>query len=156
MQEMPSLNMPVQRLKVAILKLDVPCSGPVPHSGEILTTGKSHGKKPDTHYSPTGRRNHGSPLKRLLDTWDRNGSTSGLTPWQIWWRWWWWWRWLWLWWWCLVSGKGDSTVQFEGQESDSSWTAWLLDTGAIGCTEMSVTKYQQSYILFTHQQMRFF
>jgi len=34
-------------------------------------------------YSPTGRRNHGSPLKRLLDTWDRNGSTSGPTPWQI-------------------------------------------------------------------------
>ena len=23
------------------------------------------------------------PLKRLLDTWDRNGSTSGPTPWQI-------------------------------------------------------------------------
>ena len=23
------------------------------------------------HYSPTGRRNHGRPLKRLLDTWDR-------------------------------------------------------------------------------------
>jgi len=35
------------------------------------------------HYSPTGRRNHGRPLKRLLDTWDRNGSTSGPTPWQI-------------------------------------------------------------------------
>jgi len=35
------------------------------------------------HYSPTGRRNHGGPLKRLLDTWDRNGSTSGPTPWQI-------------------------------------------------------------------------
>jgi len=33
--------------------------------------------------SPTGRRNHGRPLKRLLDTWDRNGSTSGPTPWQI-------------------------------------------------------------------------
>jgi len=45
MQEMPSLNMPVQRLKVAILPLDLPCSGPVTHSGEILTTGKSHGKK---------------------------------------------------------------------------------------------------------------
>jgi len=29
------------------------------------------------HYSPTGRRNHGRSLKRLLDTWDRNGSTSG-------------------------------------------------------------------------------
>ena len=34
-------------------------------------------------YSPTCRRNHGRPLKRLLDTWDRNGSTSGPTPWQI-------------------------------------------------------------------------
>jgi len=44
---MPSLNMPVQRLKVAILPLDLPCSGPVTHSGKILTTGKSHGKKPD-------------------------------------------------------------------------------------------------------------
>jgi len=35
------------------------------------------------HYSPTGRNNHGRPLKRLLDTWDRNGSTSGPTLWQI-------------------------------------------------------------------------
>ena len=35
------------------------------------------------YYSPTGRRNHGRPLKRLLDTWDRNGSTSGPTPWKI-------------------------------------------------------------------------
>ena len=34
-------------------------------------------------YSPTGRRNHGRLLKRLPDTWDRNGSTSGPTPWQI-------------------------------------------------------------------------
>src|SRR5215469_2724703 len=44
---MPSLNKPVQRLKVATLPLDLPCSGPVTHSGEISTTGKSHGKKPD-------------------------------------------------------------------------------------------------------------
>ena len=35
------------------------------------------------HYSPAGRRNHGRLLKRLLDTWDRNGSTSGPTAWQI-------------------------------------------------------------------------
>ena len=35
------------------------------------------------HYSPTGRRNYGRPLKRLLYTWDRNGSTSGPTPWQM-------------------------------------------------------------------------
>jgi len=34
-------------------------------------------------YFPTGRRNHGRPLKRLLDAWDRNGSTSGPTAWQI-------------------------------------------------------------------------
>jgi hypothetical protein len=34
------------------------------------------------HYSPTGRRNHGRTLKRLLDTWDWNGSTNGPTPWQ--------------------------------------------------------------------------
>ena len=47
MEKMPSLNKPVQRLKVAILPLDLPCSGPVTHSGEISTTGKSHGKKPD-------------------------------------------------------------------------------------------------------------
>ena len=64
MEEMPSLNTPVQRLKVAILPLDLPCSGPVKvailpldlpcsgpvtHSVEILTTGKFHGKKPDRY-----------------------------------------------------------------------------------------------------------
>jgi hypothetical protein len=35
------------------------------------------------HYSTTGRRKHGRSLKRLLDTWDRNGSTSGPSPSQI-------------------------------------------------------------------------
>ena len=35
------------------------------------------------YYSPAGRRNHGRPLNRLLDTWDRNGLISGPTPWQI-------------------------------------------------------------------------
>ena len=34
-------------------------------------------------YFPTGRRNHGRPLKRLLDAWDRNGSTSGPIPWKM-------------------------------------------------------------------------
>jgi hypothetical protein len=34
-------------------------------------------------YSPTGSRNHGRPLKRLLDTWDQKQSTSGPTPRQI-------------------------------------------------------------------------
>jgi hypothetical protein len=48
MEEIPSINMPIQRLKVAILPLDLPCSEPVTHSEEILTTGKSHRKKPDS------------------------------------------------------------------------------------------------------------
>ena len=47
MKEMPSLNMPVGRLKVAILPLDLPCSGPVTHSEETLTTGMPHRKKTD-------------------------------------------------------------------------------------------------------------
>jgi hypothetical protein len=47
MEEMPSLNKPVQRLKVAVLPPDLPCSEPVTHSGEISTTDNSHGKKPD-------------------------------------------------------------------------------------------------------------
>ena len=36
--------MPVQRLNVAILPLDLPCSGLVTHLGEILTIGKTHKK----------------------------------------------------------------------------------------------------------------
>jgi hypothetical protein len=60
MEEMPSLNMPVQRLKITILPLDLTCSGLVTHSGEILTTGKSHEKKPDRfslNYSNINRYN---------------------------------------------------------------------------------------------------
>jgi hypothetical protein len=36
--------MPVQGLKVTIQPLDLPCSGLVTHSGESLTTEKSHKK----------------------------------------------------------------------------------------------------------------
>ena len=35
------------------------------------------------HNFPTGRMNYGRLSKRFLDMWDRNRSTSGLTPWQI-------------------------------------------------------------------------
>ena len=35
------------------------------------------------YYSPTGRRNHGRPLKILPHTLDPNGSTSGPTPLKI-------------------------------------------------------------------------
>jgi len=45
--------MPVQWLKVAILPLDLPCSGLLTNSGETLTTGKSHGKKPDRSFEET-------------------------------------------------------------------------------------------------------
>ena len=44
---MPSQNVPIQRLKVAVLQWDIPCSGIVTHAGEILTTDMSHKKKPD-------------------------------------------------------------------------------------------------------------
>ena len=49
MEEIPFINMPVQRLNLAVLPLDSPCSGLVTHSGEILTTSRSRGKKPDIH-----------------------------------------------------------------------------------------------------------
>ena len=42
MEEMPSQNMLVQKLKVAVPPMDLPCSGIEIHSVEILTTGKSH------------------------------------------------------------------------------------------------------------------
>jgi hypothetical protein len=70
MEEMPSLNMSVQRLKVAILPPDLPCSGPVTHSGEILTTGKSHGKKSDTIYL-NDNMGFNSVLKVLIKQRDR-------------------------------------------------------------------------------------
>jgi hypothetical protein len=60
---MPSLNKPVQRLRVATLPLDLPGSGPVTHSGEISTTGKSHGKKPD-----------GFSLNDDTDYWNTRGT----------------------------------------------------------------------------------
>jgi hypothetical protein len=47
MEETPSQNTPVQRLKVATLPQDLPCSGPVTHSGGISITNKSHKKKPE-------------------------------------------------------------------------------------------------------------
>jgi hypothetical protein len=59
-EEMPSINTPVQRSKVAVLPLDLPCSGPITHSGEILTNGKSHGKKPDKFHL-----NDDTDLKKL-------------------------------------------------------------------------------------------
>ena len=39
-------NMPVLRLKLAVLPLDLTCSGFVTHSEEILTTVKSHMQNP--------------------------------------------------------------------------------------------------------------
>jgi hypothetical protein len=47
LEEMPSQNMAVQRLKVTTLPLDLPCCGLIVHSEEILTPGKSHNKNPD-------------------------------------------------------------------------------------------------------------
>jgi hypothetical protein len=33
--------------------------------------------------TPKGKKNQGRPLKRLLDVWDQNGSTSSPTPRQL-------------------------------------------------------------------------
>jgi len=46
MEEMPSQNMPVQRLDVAVLLLALQCFELVTNSREILTTGKSDKDKP--------------------------------------------------------------------------------------------------------------
>jgi hypothetical protein len=72
--------MPVQRLKVAILQLDLTCSGPVTHSGETLTTGKSHGKKPDRdEIYEKNRRIHLDRLqnKYTNDKGIKNNTNSG-------------------------------------------------------------------------------
>ena len=71
------------------------------------------------HYSPTGIRNHGKPLKILLDTWDRNRSTSGPTPWQ----------------------KRDDDIAPISKDQGSL----PLKMGQTGCPETSVSNYQ--YIL---------
>jgi hypothetical protein len=42
-----SIYMPVQRLKVAVLPLDLRCSGPLTHSGDISIADKSHKRKLD-------------------------------------------------------------------------------------------------------------
>jgi hypothetical protein len=67
MEEMPSLNMSVHMLKLATLPLDLPCSGPVTHSGEILTTGKSHRKKPDRRGFWTRETGTGQHVAQLHD-----------------------------------------------------------------------------------------
>jgi hypothetical protein len=83
MEEMSSLNMLVQRLKVTILPLDLPCSGPVSHSGELITTGKTHRKtfeEASGHARPervnkwpnsmTSKRKFQNTSKREVSLWD--------------------------------------------------------------------------------------
>jgi hypothetical protein len=61
MEEIPSQNTLVQRLT---LPLDLHCSGPVTHSGDIPSTGKSHKMKLDgKNYIPKGKWNQGKPLR---------------------------------------------------------------------------------------------
>jgi hypothetical protein len=53
MEETPFQNILIQRLKVAVLPLDLACSGIVTHSGEILTTGTIPKKKSDGFFPKT-------------------------------------------------------------------------------------------------------
>jgi hypothetical protein len=57
--------MPVQKLTVTILPLDLPCSGIVTYSGEILTTEKSQKKafKGDIQLAVT--------LKYITELWNK-------------------------------------------------------------------------------------
>ena len=73
---MPSHNMPVQGLKVATLPLDLPCSGPVTHSGEILTTGKSHGKKPDRFFSTENTVFYSDQIGKLEYGWNKRNENQ--------------------------------------------------------------------------------
>jgi len=45
MEVIPTQNMPVQRLKVAILPLDLPCSGIVTHSREVRQVSQEKAEK---------------------------------------------------------------------------------------------------------------
>jgi hypothetical protein len=56
MEEMPFQNTPILRLKVAIPPLDLACCGIVTHSGEILTTGTTHKKKPGGFFQNETRK----------------------------------------------------------------------------------------------------
>jgi hypothetical protein len=47
MEDMPSQNMPVQRVKVPILQLDLPRCGLVTRSGEVIAAGRPHKMKPE-------------------------------------------------------------------------------------------------------------
>jgi len=66
MEEIPSRNMPVQRLKVAILPLDLTLLwARNPFRGNFNHWQIS---RKEAGQFPTCRRNHGRLLKRLLDT----------------------------------------------------------------------------------------
>jgi hypothetical protein len=85
--------MPVQRLKVAVLLLDLQCSELVTNSGEILTTGKSHKKKPDGlfpkddsemkkvlrfQYASWNARGQGEKEEELDTTLDENNTKTSV------------------------------------------------------------------------------
>jgi hypothetical protein len=55
MEEKQSRTTAAQRLKVAILPLDLAFSGFITHSGEILNTGKTRKKKPDGFFPKVPR-----------------------------------------------------------------------------------------------------
>jgi hypothetical protein len=67
MEEMPSKNTPVQRLKVATQPLDVPCSGLVTHSGDTSITDKSHTKEGHWRDFWTRETGTGPQMAQLLD-----------------------------------------------------------------------------------------
>jgi hypothetical protein len=66
--EMEEIQPPItaaQRLKVAILPLDLACSGFVTYSGEIITTGTNHKTKPDGFFPKESQVGRTSGCVRL-------------------------------------------------------------------------------------------
>lgn len=82
-EEMPSKNMPVERLKVTILPLDLLCSGLVMHAWEILTTA-SLTRTSRTGYSRKTTRNNriGIKFKERIGQENRHKPLiMSVTPW---------------------------------------------------------------------------
>jgi len=63
---MPSQNVPVQRINLAFLRLDLPCPELLTSSVEVIVTGNSDRKKADGLLRKTAR-NLRRPLQTLLD-----------------------------------------------------------------------------------------
>ena len=79
---MPSQNVPVQRLKLAVLPLDLPCSGLLIHSGEIIVAGNCDKKKAEGLLRKDDQKTRDTikeTSRRVRPDWINKGPTA----WQL-------------------------------------------------------------------------